>query len=268
MSNNIFSVVDKVVLVTGAARGIGLDCARTLAKAGAKVILTDVLADIAEHASKELTEKGYQVLFRKLDVTSEDDWNSAIDAAIESFGGLDALVNNAGIEIAKPLLDITLEEWRRVQTINVEGVFIGTRKAIAAMVPGGASGRGGSIINMSSTAGLMGVAGFTAYCASKGAVRMFSKSVAVEYGRMNIRVNSIHPGLIKTEMGNKAIQDISNVAFGGDFEAGSNFIKNMTPLGCLGETRDIAAAVLYLASDASRFITGTEFVIDGGFVAQ
>lgn len=265
--HNHFHLEGKVVLITGAARGIGLDCAQTLALAGARVMLTDILESPGEQATRGICEKGGKAAFRKLDVTCEKDWQQAITATLETFGGLDVLVNNAGIEIAKPLLEMTVEEWRRMHAINVEGVFLGTRHAIAAMTGAGKEGRGGSIINLSSVAGLVGVPGFSGYCAAKGAVRLFSKAVAAEFGAMNIRVNSVHPGVTKTEMGDKALQDVANQVFGGDFEQGLNFVKNCTPLGRIGETSDVVAAVHFLASDAACYITGTELVVDGGISA-
>lgn len=264
---NSFNVEGKVFLITGAARGIGLDCARSLAGAGASVMLTDVLVDLGEQAGRTICDEGGNAGFCKLDVTSEADWERGIAATLETFRGLDVLVNNAGIEIAKPLLQMTVEEWRRMHAINVEGVFLGTKHAIAAMISDGNCGRGGSIINLSSVAGLVGVPGFAGYCASKGAVRLFSKAVAAEFGSMNIRVNSVHPGVTQTEMGDKAVQDVANLVFGGDFEQGLNFIKNSTPLGRIGKTADVVAAVHFLASDAACYITGTELVVDGGISA-
>ena len=266
--SNPFALDGKVVLITGAARGIGATCAQVLARAGAKVMLTDVLEELGQQVAAEIRETGGTAEFMPLDVTSETVWEATVSGTLETFAGLDVLVNNAGIEIAKPLLQMGLEEFRKMYSINVEGVFLGTRQAVAAMMPGGSAGKGGSIINMSSAAGLVGTAGFTAYSATKGAVRLFSKGVAVECGQMNIRVNSIHPGIIRTEMGDGVIQKISELAFEGDLEQADSYIKSLTPLGDFGETADIATAVQYLASDASRFVTGTELVVDGGVTAQ
>jgi len=262
-----FDVNGKVVLISGAARGIGLDCARSLAQAGAKIMLADILDELGKDVARSICEQGREAAFCTLDVTREEDWQRGIAATLETFGGLDVLVNNAGIEIAKPLLQMSVEEWRRMHSINVEGVFLGTKHALAAMTSEGREGRGGSIINLSSVAGLVGVPGFAGYCASKGAVRLFSKAVAAEFGAMNIRVNSVHPGVTRTEMGDKAVQDVANLIFGGDFEQGLNFIKSSTPLGRIGETSDVVAAVHFLASDAACYITGTELVVDGGISA-
>ena len=263
-----FALDGKVVLITGAARGIGATCAHVLAEAGAKVMLTDVLEELGQQVAAAIRETGAVAEFLSLDVTSEKAWESAIAETLETFGGLDVLVNNAGIEIAKPLLQMGLDEFRKMHSINVEGVFLGTKQVVAVMMPGGPAGKGGSIINISSVAGLVGAAGLTSYSASKGAVRLFSKGVAVECGPMNIRVNSVHPGVIRTEMGDAFIQKISELGFDGDFEQAEAYLKGITPLGDFGEPLDVATAVQFLASDASKFVTGTELVMDGGLTAQ
>jgi len=263
-----FAVDGKVILITGAARGIGATCAQMLAEAGAKVMLTDILVELGQQTTDEICKNGGTAKFMPLDVTSEAAWDDVIDTTVKTFGGLDVLVNNAGIEIIKPLFQTSLEEFKTLQAVNVEGVFLGTRRAVTTMMPGGAAGNGGSIINMSSIAGLVGSAGFTSYCATKGAVRLFSKSAAVEYGAMKIRVNSLHPGFIQTEMADAAVQTVADLGFEGDTEQAAGYIKAKTPLGHFGETADIAATVQFLASDASRFITGTELVVDGGFTVN
>jgi 3alpha(or 20beta)-hydroxysteroid dehydrogenase len=262
---SLFAVDGKVILITGAARGIGATCAQILAAAGAKVMLTDILTERGIQTTDEMCKNGGTAEFLSLDVTSESAWERTIEATIKSFGGLDVLLNNAGIEIIKPLFMTSLDEFKTLQAVNVEGVFLGTKMAVTAMMPGGAAGQGGSIINMSSIAGLVGAAGFSSYCASKGAVRMFSKGAAVEYGPMNIRVNSVHPGFIQTAMADVAVQTVAQLGFEGDIEQAKGFIIGKTPLGHFGETEDIAAAIQFLASDASRFITGTELVVDGGY---
>jgi 3alpha(or 20beta)-hydroxysteroid dehydrogenase len=266
--SNPFTVDGKVVLITGAARGIGATCAEVLAEAGAKVMLTDVLLEAGEATAAAIREKGGTAEFMTLDVTSESDWKTVVEATLETFGGLDVMVNNAGIEIAKPLLMMDLADFQKMYSINVEGVFLGSKFAVAAMMPGGAAGKGGSIINMSSIAGLIGAPGMTSYGATKGAIRIFSKGVAVECGQMNIRVNSVHPGFIRTAMGDGVVQKLADLAFEGDTKQGEGYVKSITPLGHIGETLDVATAVQFLASEASKFVTGTELVVDGGLTAQ
>ena len=265
---SLFAVEGKVILITGAARGIGATCAQVLAEAGAKVMLTDILEELGQQTTDEICKKGGTAQFLPLDVTSETAWEEIVATTVSTFGGLDVLLNNAGIEIIKPLFQTSLEEFKTLQAVNVEGVFLGTKTAVTTMMPGGAAGKGGSIINMSSIAGLVGAPGFTSYSATKGAVRLFSKTAAVEYGSMKIRVNSLHPGFIQTEMADVAVQTVADLGFDGDTAQATGYIKSKTPLGHFGETADIAAAVQFLASDASRFVTGTELVVDGGFTAN
>ena len=205
-----------------------------------------------------------------LDVTQEGDWTSVIELALVTFGRLDVLVNNAGICISKPISQMSFEMWRRQLAINLDGVFLGTKAALPLMARSG----GGSIINISSVAGLKGIAGMAGYCASKGGVRLFTKAIALEcaQARNNIRVNSIHPGAIETpiwlKLGNDGnLPDLgvgANEDVMADIRAAS---VQATPLGYAGMPSDIASGVVYLASDESRFITGTELIIDGGAMA-
>lgn len=260
----------KAALVTGASRGIGAACAKELAQAGARVLAADVVEDEGRNVASEIRGAGGEAEFVRLDVADERSWAAGVGACLERFGGLDVVVNNAGIEIVKPLVDTTLEDWRRVQAVNVEGVFLGTKWAVRTMMPGGAAGRGGSIVNMSSIAGLIGFPFLSAYCSSKGAVRLFTKSVAVECAKLGygIRVNSVHPGFIgTTHMADRFFASVAGLFFEGDREKSIDYCKGLTPLGHVGDPADIAASVLYLASDASRFVTGTEITVDGGFTA-
>lgn len=262
---DLFRLDGKVALVTGAAQGIGAACAEALAQAGAKVMLTDVLEGMGKGTAAAIRSAGYEAEFQVQDVTDEAQWQTTVAATIARFGGLDVLVNNAGIEFVYFVTDTTLDTWRKIQAVNAEGVFLGTKHAMIAMRPGGAAGKGGSIINLSSDAGLMGTPGFSAYCASKGSVRLFSKAAAAEGGAVGIRVNSVHPGFVRTEMGKRAIQGIADMATGGDWnQAETLFTTLRCPLGRLGTTQDVAAGVLYLASDASSYVTASELVIDGG----
>ena len=246
---------NKVALISGGARGMGAVEAKLFAHEGAKVVIADVLEDEGNRTEAEINEAGGQCLFVKLDVTSEEDWRQAVAATVTRFGKLDILVNNAGIFPLGNAEDTTVETWDRVMAINAKGVFLGTKHAIPEMRRSG----GGSIINISSVAGLIGSARAAAYGASKGAVRIFTKSTAVQYAKEGIRTNSVHPGIIDTPMTVPTIltDDSSREA-----------AMDRTPLGRLGQSEDVAYGVLFLASDESSFMTGSELVIDGGLTAQ
>ena len=245
----------KVTLVTGAASQPGLGSATALrfAAEGAFVHLTDVDLAGAERVAQAIRAAGGQARAHVHDVTDPAQWD-AVFAAIEAeHGRLDVLVNNAGIALVIPLSEMTSAQWQRQLSVNLDSVFEGARRAVALMRKGGG---GGSIINISSTAGLTGIPGGAAYCASKGGVRLMSKALAVECGRDGIRVNSVHPGMILTNM--------NQGATGSDEAA---MMMAMVPMGRMGEPADIAAMNLFLASDESRYVTGTELVVDGGLTA-
>jgi NAD(P)-dependent dehydrogenase (short-subunit alcohol dehydrogenase family) len=237
-----------------------------MAKEGAAVVVTDIQTTAGRACAAEIESAGGKALFLEQDTTSEDRWIAVIAAVKVQFGRLDVLVNNAGVAIAGPVVDCTLEAWRKQQAVNVEGVFLGVKHALPLMRESG----GGSIINLSSVAGLRGAANLPAYCASKGAVRLFTKAVALEcaQARDGVRVNSVHPGIIETAIWG-AISDGMPSA-----EPGANRIDLdavsaiATPLGVKGFPEDIAAGVVYLASDDARYVTGTELVIDGGMCAR
>lgn len=253
-------VKDKVAIITGAASGIGRVTAQVLAREGAKVVVTtDANITGAEETVASITSAGGEAIFIQQDITNEADWKTVIDKTLKTYGRLDILVNNAGIMIAKEIENTSLEEWRRVMKVNLDGVFLGTKYAIGAMKKSG----GGSIINMSSALGLVGNFDHTsAYSASKGGIRLFTKAAAMECSKSgldyNIRVNSVHPGVIETPM---AAPVFENEEFRKEMEEGH-------PIGRLGNPMDIAYGVLYLASDESSFVTGTELVIDGGWTAH
>ena len=243
----------KVALISGGARGQGEAEARLFANEGAKVVFGDILDVEGEKVEAEINETGGEAKYIHLDVTNESEWETAVKESVNSYGKLDILVNNAGISIGKNVEETTLEEWDLVQDVNSKGVFLGTKAAIPAMRESG----GGSIVNISSIAGLVGIAS-APYVASKGAVRLLTKSTAVQYGPENIRCNSVHPGFIETEMIRGILSDSEERA------------KRLaiTPLGIFASAHDIALAVLFLASDESRYMTGSELVIDGGITAQ
>lgn len=236
-------VIDKVALISGAARGIGAAIATRLHGEGANVVLGDILDDEGRATVERI---GSGATYVHLDVTSPDNWETAVNTAVNTFGGLHILVNNAGIVNFAPIDDYTLEQWDAVIAVNLTGTFIG----IKASVPLLKQGKGGSIINISSIAGLRGYEGIPGYSASKFGVRGLTKSAALDLGRYGIRVNSVHPGVIKTPMTEDMALDMSR-----------------TPLNRVGHPGEVAELVLYLASDESQFVTGAEFVIDGGDTA-
>ncbi len=244
----------KVALISGGARGMGAAEARLFASEGAKVVLGDVLEAEGQQVEAEIAEAGGEAVFVQLDVTSEADWQRAVDAALERFGGLHILVNNAGIWDGGNVEAQTVEGWDRTMDINAKGVFLGTKAAIPAMRESGS----GSIVNISSTAGITGSAGSTAYNASKGAVRILTKSTAVQYAAEGIRCNSVHPGPIDTQMIREAFPD----------DDVRNARISVLPMGRMGEMDDVAKGVLFLASDEASYMTGSELVIDGGATAM
>lgn len=253
----------RVALVTGGARGLGAAAGKALSNAGAKVVLSDVL-DGAETAS------AIGGAYVKHDVTSDPDWANAIRFVTETYGGLDILVNNAGVFWVRPIAMTTLEAFRHMQQVNVEGVFLGLKHAIPAIAERAQRWEGGgAIVNISSVAGLVGSANTLAYSASKGAVRLMTKSAAIECAdlKLKVRVNSVHPGIIDTPMMAGAVDFIAKAA-GTDVEAEKARMARRHPVGRVGKDTDIANAVLFLASDASAFMTGAEVVVDGGMTAQ
>ena len=242
----------KVALITGAARGQGAAEARLFASEGAKVVLGDVLDAEGEVVAKELGSDGARYLHH--DVTDKDDWDAIVVAAVEAFGRLDVLVNNAGVFRITPLATTTAEDFQAVVAVNQLGVFLGMQAVIGAMTASG----GGSIVNLSSIAGLRGSAGTIAYSASKWAVRGMTKVAALELAPMRIRVNSIHPGIIDTPMLNDLLitDDAAKRAIGGRI-----------PIGGVATADQVARLALWLASDESDHCTGSEFVVDGGITA-
>lgn len=263
------SLEGKVALITGAAAGIGAACARELAVAGATVMFTDVNLQGCRQLSVELQQQGMTAFCARHDVASEEDWQRVINETLNQCGGLDVLVNNAGVYLGGTLVSNSLESVRRVHQVNVDSIFLGMKYAALAMKPGGAAGNGGSIINLSSVAGIIGLPGHTAYGSTKGAVRLYTKHAAVEFARFGygIRVNSVHPGLIETSMGDQLFKDFVGIGLAVDPDAARSAVIDMTPIGRLGQPQDVANMVRFLASEASAYCTGSEFVIDGGMSA-
>ncbi len=254
-------VRDKVCIVTGAALGIGRACCERLADEGAKIALFDVLDAEGEAFVTELRARGVDARYWHVDVASEIQVKTAIDQAAATFGALHALVNNAGISGSTKLThEITEAEWDRVQAVNVKGVFFCTKHAIPHLKKSG----GGSIVNLSSIYGLVGAADVPAYHASKGAVRIMSKTDAMIYAPDRIRVNSVHPGYIWTPM----VEHHLRASGATDLDAARRDVGMLHPLGHMGEPDDIAWGIVYLVSDESKFVTGTELTIDGGYTAH
>lgn len=253
-------VKGKIALVTGGASGIGRASAVLLGKEGATVVLTDIQDDAGKDAVAAIKKAGGDAIYLRHDVADEAAWEKVIAEVKSRFGRLDVLVNNAGIAIAGPVTDMSLADWRKQQSINLDGVFLGVKHGLPLMRASG----GGSIINISSLAGLKGSANMAGYCATKGGVRLFTKAVAMECGaaRDNVRVNSVHPGIIETPIWLSIVPGANQPgANAPDLDAISTTI---VPTGSKGLPEDIAQGVLFLASDESRYMTGSELVIDGG----
>lgn len=252
-------VEDKVAIVTGGALGIGRATSLLLAKEGAKVAVTDIQDQEGQQVVDEIKSLGKVAQFWHLDVTSGENVRNAFADICKTFGRIDVLVNNAGIvERVRTTHEITEEEWDKVIAVNLKGVFFCTKHVIPHMKEGG----GGSIINVSSIYGIVGSDGGAAYRASKGAVRLMAKTEAILYAKDNIRANSVHPGFIWTPMVENALKARNDVV------EGRKRLDSLHPVGHVGEPEDIAYGILYLASDESKFVTGSELVIDGGYTAQ
>jgi NAD(P)-dependent dehydrogenase (short-subunit alcohol dehydrogenase family) len=245
---------NKVAIITGAAGGMGKADALLFAQEGAKVAITDLQEDKIKDVVAEIEALGGEAIGFKHNVASEEDWVRVVDETVQKFGKIDILVNNAGVSNATPFMDLTVEGWEKTMSINVTSIFLGQKYVIPHMIEAG----GGSIVNISSIAGLTGGSGAGPYTASKGAVRMLTKATAVDFAKHNIRCNSVHPGYIETPMTVDLFKD----------EQMMQWFQSQTPLPRLGKAEDIARGVLFLASDESSYITGVELPIDGGYFAK
>ena len=245
----------KVAIISGGARGQGAAEAKMFAREGAKVVFGDILDDDGKKVEAEINEAGGEATYVTLDVTSEDAWRQAVEAAVDRYGKVDILVNNAGIANWTFGDDASVEDWDRLMDVNAKGVFLGTKAVIAEMRKAG----GGSIVNISSISGMVGQTTIhPGYNASKGAVRILTKSTAIQYAKEGIRCNSVHPGPVMTEM----------TAHGWRDPERRQLTEQRTPLGRYADADEIASGVLFLASDESSYMTGSELVIDGGVTAQ
>jgi 3(or 17)beta-hydroxysteroid dehydrogenase len=257
-------LAEKSALITGAASGIGRATAVVFAREGAHVTVTDLDEGGAEAVAVHIRGEHGSAHAAVLDVRVEADWERVIGDTVKRYGRLDVMVANAGISFAKPVADLTLEEWREVHAVNLDGVFLGTKHAVRAMRQ---EGHGGSIVIVSSASGLKASAGASAYCSSKAAVRLFAKTVALECADDGIRVNTVHPAGVKTPMweGMEFFEDLKRAHGGaaGAWEA----LERSSPLGRFATPEEIAAGILYLSSEEASYVTGTELVIDGGYTA-
>lgn len=258
----------KVALITGAARGIGAETARLMVEAGAKVVVGDVLDERGREIARAL---GSAAVYVRLDVTSEEDWHAAAAAALDRFGKLDILVNNAGLFLGKDIEAASLAEWERLSSVNLTGVFLGTKLCLTALRDAARQSIHGSVIvNTASTAGLVGSTQDPLYSMTKGGVTLFTKSAALEFARKGyrIRVNSIHPGTIDTDMGDQVLVTRARNLGTNDIEAARRQVIQRLPIGRMGTPDDIAKGIVFLASDDAAFMTGAALVVDGGITAQ
>jgi NAD(P)-dependent dehydrogenase (short-subunit alcohol dehydrogenase family) len=263
-------VSDKIAFVTGAAAGIGRATCLALAREGAHIVATDIDLAGAETVASEVRALGRRAIAIRHDAGVEAEWRAAVARTLQEFGTLDILVNNAGVGPSKPLLETTLADWHAVTRINLDGVFLGIRLGVEAMraTPERPRKEAGSIINLSSILGLVGMAETAAYSASKGGVRLLTKSTALECAEKGyqVRVNSVHPGFTWTPMVQAAVKRMATPE--ADESAIRQALTSLHPLGRMGEAEDIAAAIVFLASNESAFVTGAELVVDGGYTAR
>ncbi len=260
----------KVALISGASRGIGGETAQLMAKAGAQVVVADVLDDVGRQTVEAIRAAGGRAEYVHLDVTREEEWQAAIDLATTQFGKLDILVNNAGVFIGKAIEEISLDEWNKLVAVNMTGVFLGTKLAVPALREAAKSSEHGSaIVNLASIAGIVGSQLDPLYSMTKGGVTLFTKSAALEFGRKGyrIRVNSIHPGVIQTDMGEQTFVARARRTGSNDTGPVRQTVTDSIPWGRLGVPSDIAKGIVFLASDDAGYMNGAGLVVDGGFTA-
>jgi 3alpha(or 20beta)-hydroxysteroid dehydrogenase len=256
----------KCALVTGGARGLGAGMAEALAAAGASVMIGDILVDAGKATAKAISDKGAKASFVPLDVTDEESWEKAVTQTIADLGGYDILVNNAGVEITSLVVDVKPADLRKMCDVNIVGVGLGMKHALRAMKPGGAAGKGGAIVSISSVAATIAFPGIAGYSGTKSAVDRMTRVAAMEAGKLGygVRVNCIFPGLVPTDMGMQLAGDVVKVGLFPSAEAAVGAVVEQTPLGRLGNVAEMADAVVFLCSDAARFITGAGLPVDGG----
>jgi len=252
-------------LVTGGARGLGQGMAEALARAGASVMIGDLLDKEGAETARLIAKTGAKTGFTHLDVTDESSWEAAVAATVGELGGFDILINNAGIEISSMVVDVDPADLRRMFDVNVVGTMLGCKHGLRAMRPGGVAGSGGAIVNIASVAATIAFPGIAGYSASKSAVDRLTRIAAVEAGKLGygVRVNCVYPGLVPTAMGMQLAADCARMGLFPSPEAAVEGVVGQTPSGRLGEVADMANAVVFLASDAARFINGTGLAVDG-----
>ena len=263
---SVYDLTGRKALVTGGGRGLGEGMAQALARAGAAVVIGDIREDLGKTCADALQAAGATAEYVPLDITSEASWEHAIPEAISCLGGLDIVVNNAGVEITSLLVDLDADDARRMLETNVLGTALGVKHGFRAMRPGGLAGQGGAIVNVASVAATIAFPGIAIYSATKSAVDRLTRVAAMESGRLGygVRVNTVYPGLVATEMGAQLAQDVASIGLFGSPEAAVGQVVGLTPLGRLGDVADMADAVVFLASDGARFITGAGLPVDGG----
>lgn len=263
---NKFDLTGRCALVTGGAQGLGAGIAAALAEAGAAVMIGDVQQDKGRATAAEIGKSGAKTGFTTLDVTDEASWQAATAATISTLGGFDILVNNAGIEVTALVADVEPKSLLQMLNVNVVGTLLGVKHAFRTMRPDGAAGKGGAVVNISSVAATIAFPSIAGYSASKSGVDRLTRVAAAEAGKLGygVRVNCVYPGLVATEMGLKLASDIVALGLAPDVPAAVGDVIGQTPLGRLGEVPDMADAVVFLCTDAARFITGTGLAVDGG----
>ncbi|MEV6877207.1 SDR family NAD(P)-dependent oxidoreductase [Amycolatopsis sp. NPDC051128] len=261
-----YDLSGRAALVTGGARGLGAGMAEALAKAGAAVVIADIREDLGRETADALKQTGATAAFVQLDVTDDAGWEQAVTATIAELGGLDIVVNNAGVEISGLVADLEPADVRRMLDVNVLGTALGIKHAFRAMRPGGPAGRGGAVVNIASVAATIAFPGIAGYSATKSAVDRLTRVAAMEAGKLGygVRVNCVYPGLVPTEMGNQLATDVVRLGLFPSVEDAIGAVVGQTPAGRLGEVTDMADAVVFLASDAARFVTGAGLPVDGG----
>ena len=260
------SLAGRKALVTGGARGIGAAIAQALARAGASVMIADILEDTGRASASAIAKEGVATGFVQLDVTDDAQWERAVAQTVDTLGGYDILINNAGIEITSLISEVKAEDARRMCDVNIVGTALGMKHAFRAMRPGGSAGAGGAIVNISSVAATIAYPSIAGYSATKSAVDRMTRIGAMEAGKLGygVRVNCIYPGLAPTEMGMKLATDIAALGLAADVNAAVASVIEQTPLGRLAEISEIADAAVFLCSDEARFITGIGLPVDGG----